>query len=242
MLASILLSCAPKDVQLGGLEERSWQVSANLYELLMNEEKRRLRESGQMVDLFEGGGAVDVFPPDTLPGIFDVCFNIPFPKEASLRFSPNDGELVVSHYPEQLDQLDEFIRSLGSMDRIMIDRKMFHPKGAMVINGGDDSEGLATRKWHCAKEVIEALIALRQELSSQSNPFVDPSDPPPPPPKLTLRQEFMRWGIAFPEGASIAYHPESEILTSVHHLTDAARVELLLLHAAFKLSEEQASN
>lgn len=240
MLASLLSGCGSKDAQTDGLEERSWQVPANLHELLMSEEKRRIREE-EGVDLFEGGTTVCIFPPDTLPGIFDAIFNIPFPNEASLRFSPNDGELVVRHHPDQLDQLDEFIRSLGSLEQRVIDRKIFHPIGAMVINGGDDSEGLVTRKWHSSKEVIEALSSANHEEMSGPNPFVDPSDPPPlKRPKPTLQQEFMYFGISFPEGASIAYDAESGMLTCVNQLSEAARIELLLLMVAFDLAEKQA--
>ena len=246
ILAFLTLGCVSKHAETDGLEERAWQVPANFYDLLVNEEKRReerrLRDNNQLPDIFEGGATMDMFPPETLPGVLDVYFNIPLPKEASLRFSPNDGELVVRHYPEQLDQLDELIRSLGPMDRIMIDRKMFHTKGAMVISGGFLPEGMVTRRWYCAKEVLEAMIADRLALSSESNPFVDPSNPRPAPPKLTLKQEFMRCGIAFPEGASIAYDPDSEILTCAHQMPDLAWIELLLLHMAFKLTEEQAAN
>ncbi|MDX1679551.1 MAG: hypothetical protein R3242_02365 [Akkermansiaceae bacterium] len=249
-LISVLIGCKPSEVNTSGeettgMEERSWQVPVHLRGLLEREERQRNRPPTQnelWVGLEDRSKLIsEITKDETFTGIFEHGYGIPFADGAFVRYCPNRGELTVRHDAGRLDEMDQILQSLGPLDHDRIDEAIFRPMGAMLMDGGERFAGMATSQWHVSEEVIQAIRADTDSPSPESNPFFDASAPPAPPSHKTVREVFARAGVAFPEGASIEYDPETETITAVNNHFDSVRIEGLLLMYVVKVAEAQES-
>lgn len=204
---------------------RNWTVPADLMERLLKGPSSDAEESRAENDPLAGGDKFFLQMPDLL----ETHYAIPFPSGTSASFSPNRGELVVRQTADRLAEIEALLNSLGPMEPLVLDDKLFSPMGELVLNGGDYPSGLATRKWHVAPEVIDEFLDSIELQATQRGKH-----------RRTLSEALRDCGISVGDGTSVTYDRESTTVTSVNTESNAFYTEMLLLDSAIAVSRKSA--
>ncbi len=235
------------------LEVRTWSVSADFMRRLMEGPPLQKEEPARADNPFAAGGRGVVCQFFyVLPRMFEIYYEISPSSGSTFEFSPNRGELVVKSTREVLERIDNVIKSLGPMKRLVLDAGLFRPFGKLILNGDSVGDEVVEWQWFVAPEVMDNFIeSYSRERAEKKDPFA-PSDPfsdnrkegedevKSRNHKPTLEDLLMEYGVAvFGPGVSIRYDRVTGTLTSVNTTQATLVLELVFLESAVSVASEK---